>query len=84
MIDTWPPLLRHLLFAVAPVALAWLGTDLVPYLKGQPGYGALAGIAVTMLIAYLTPLVKQYGPSGTPVVVNTGNAPAAPVVVTTS
>lgn len=61
MLDKLPPMLRHLVLMLAAALLSWAGTDLVPWLNGQPGWGALAGVFTAALIAYLTPLVKQYG-----------------------
>lgn len=56
-----PPLVQHLLLMLAATAAAWAGTDLVPFLNGQPGWGALAGTLVGALLGYVAPFVKGYG-----------------------
>lgn len=61
MIATLPAPVRHLVLAVLTVLLTWGGTDLIPWLNGQTGYGALAAALIGALIAYFTPLVTSYG-----------------------
>lgn len=61
MLDTLPPVVRHLVLMLAAGLLSWASTDLVPLLQGQPGWGAVAGAVLTALIAYVTPLTRQYG-----------------------
>jgi hypothetical protein len=52
---------RHLVIMVAPVALAWAGTELVPSLKEQYGATTAGAVLVTFLSLVLTTLTKQYG-----------------------
>lgn len=59
--STLPPIFRHLILVVLAAVLSWAGTDLVPALNGQTGYGAILGALVTALLAYFTPLVQAYG-----------------------
>jgi hypothetical protein len=63
-INTLPPILRHLLLLLAMVLLTWGATDLVPWLQGQPGYGALLAGLVAALLGYFTPLIQSYGVTG--------------------
>lgn len=56
-----PAIVRHLILAVVTVALSWALTDLVPFLNGQTGYGALLGALIAAAVAYFTPLVNSYG-----------------------
>ncbi len=65
MLDKFAPHVRHLLLLLLAGALTWAGTDLVPFLKEQEGIAQVAGVAVTMLIAWLTPLTRQYGVGST-------------------
>jgi hypothetical protein len=58
---TLPAGFRHLILAVLTVLLTWGGTELVPFLRGQTGYGALLAAVLAALIAYFTPLVNSYG-----------------------
>lgn len=61
VLDKLPPYVRHLVFALVSALLAWAGTDLVPVLKDQPGWGAVAASFVTVLVAALLPVTRQYG-----------------------
>lgn len=56
-----PAPLRHLVLLAAAGLLAWLGTDVIPLLEDQPGYGVLASALLTAFLAYATPLVSSYG-----------------------
>jgi hypothetical protein len=58
---TLPAPVRHLILALLAVLLSWAGTDAIPWLRGQTGYGALLAAVVAALIAYFTPLVQAYG-----------------------
>jgi hypothetical protein len=61
-LDALKPAVRHLVLMLAATLLAWGGTELVPALQGQGGIVATVGAPLlTLLIAYLTPLTKQYG-----------------------
>lgn len=66
MLDSLPPMVRHLLLMLAATLLAWAGTDLVPWLEARPGVGAVAAALVTAAVAYATPLVRQYGVGSAP------------------
>lgn len=62
MLDKLSPAARHLALLVISAVLGWAGTDLVPSLQGNnPIIATLVGALVTMLIAYVTPLTRQYG-----------------------
>jgi hypothetical protein len=59
LLDKIPPALRHLLFALVASALTWASNEYVPHLNGP--VAAVAGAAVTILLAWVTPLTRQYG-----------------------
>jgi hypothetical protein len=61
MLDSLPPLLRHLILVLIASLLTWAGADLVPYLRDMGGVAAIAGALLTTLVAILTPLTRQYG-----------------------
>lgn len=62
LLDSLSPILRHLALMVLATGASWAGTDLVPFLQGQPGYGALAGTLAVAFLAWATPwLTQQYG-----------------------
>jgi len=61
MSDRLRDLVQDLGLIAAAAGLSWASQDLVPFLNGQPGYGAVAGVAVTGAVAYLTPIVRRYG-----------------------
>lgn len=57
-----PAPLRHLVLIVASVLLAWLGTDIVPFLQDQSNIiGAVTSAALAAVLAVVTPLVSSYG-----------------------
>lgn len=58
---TWPAPLRHLLLITLAGLLGWAGTDLIPWVHDQAGYGILASTLLTVLLAWVTPLVQAYG-----------------------
>jgi len=60
-VAAWSPQLRHLLVLLIGFGLSWLTTDLVPFLSGQTGYGALLAALISAAVAYFTPLVPSYG-----------------------
>lgn len=64
MLDKLPAWARHLALVVLAAVLTWAGTDLVPALQGQPGLAGVAAVLITMLLAWLTPLTRQYGVGG--------------------
>jgi hypothetical protein len=65
MLDRLAPLLRHLallvLGAVLTALVQWLGTDATTLLAQLPYAAPFAGAIVTVLLAILTPLTRQYG-----------------------
>lgn len=69
MLDRLSPPLRHLALLVLAAFLSWLGTDgvplltshAVPWLTAHPGWGPLAAVALTVFLAWATPLTRQYG-----------------------
>lgn len=62
MLDGLNPAVRHLVLMVLPILLGWAATDLVPALQGaNPVVGAVAGVLLSALLAWLTPLTRQYG-----------------------
>ena len=73
MLDSLPPLVRHILLMLLATALSWAGTDLIPWLNGQPGWGALAGTLAAALLAYVLPITSQYGLGDGGGPVNTGD-----------
>lgn len=53
---------RHLVLMSASVLLAWLGTDIVPFLQDQSNItGAVTSAALMAVLAVVTPLVTSYG-----------------------
>jgi len=62
MFDGWPPWLRDMSMALLATVLAWLGSDIVPIMRGQGGVWALLGTLLAMLITTATPwLTRAYG-----------------------
>jgi hypothetical protein len=51
---------RHLALILIVVALSWAAAA-IPALNLDPLWAPLAGGVVTALLAYFTPLTKQYG-----------------------
>lgn len=60
-LDGLPPFLRHLILMMLATLLSWAGSDLVPLLNGHPGWGALAGTLLVAILAWVTPMTRQYG-----------------------
>lgn len=66
MLDSWPPAVRHLFIILAPIALGWVTSDVVPVLKDRnPLVATLVGAAIVAILAWLTPLTRQYGVGST-------------------
>lgn len=69
MLDTLPAWARHLVLllinaivtAVAAAAMQWAQADLPAVLASVPVLAPLAGTIVTLVVAALTPLTRQYG-----------------------
>lgn len=65
--DTFPPLLRHLLLILGAALLTWVGSDIVPWLRDQGGaVPALLAALVTTAVAILSPLIRDYGVGARP------------------
>ena len=60
MLDRIPPVARHLVLMVLAAALTWVAGDFVPDMHPGP-LAAVAGAAATLLLAWVTPLTRQYG-----------------------
>jgi hypothetical protein len=61
MLDKLPAFARHFALLVLAAALTVAGAEVVPALQDQGGVAAVVGALLTALIAYLTPLTRQYG-----------------------
>lgn len=61
-LDKLPAPIRHLLIAVVPLLLAWIGTDVVPALHDRPALAGALAVLVQLATLYATPLTRQYGP----------------------
>lgn len=63
MLDRLPRIWRHLLIQALAALLAWLGSDVVPWLRDRPdGWVALAGVLLGQLLLVVTPLVRYLEP----------------------
>lgn len=60
MLDKLPAEVRHSLIALVAALVGW-ATSAIPALDLPEPLPALIGAGLTMAIAYLTPLTKQYG-----------------------
>lgn len=60
------PMLQHLVIGLAATAVAWLGSDVLPWLKAQDGvWPVFAAPVLVTLLAWLSPWVtKTYGLRG--------------------
>ena len=61
MLDKIPAQYRHLVLMVLVPVLAYLSEKAVPQWITDPVVAGLAGVVLTALIAYFTPLTRQYG-----------------------
>jgi hypothetical protein len=61
MLDKLKPALRHLALLAIAAVLTVVGNDVIPALKDQAGIASVVGALLTLLIAYVTPLTRQYG-----------------------
>lgn len=61
MLDKLPPEARHLILMLLVPLLAYLASDVVPALDVHPLIAGLVGVVLAQLIAYFTPLTRQYG-----------------------
>ena len=60
MLDSMKPSERHLILMVM-VAVLTFGLTAIPQLDLDPLLAGLGGVVITALLAYFTPLTKQYG-----------------------
>ena len=60
-LDRLPASARHLLLALLPVLLTWLGTDVVPALQGRPGVAGVLAVALQAVLLWGTTATRQYG-----------------------
>lgn len=61
MLDRLPPELRHLVLMLMVPLLGYLADKAVPAWIPDPVVAGLVGVVLTALIAYFTPLTRQYG-----------------------
>jgi hypothetical protein len=61
MLDKLPPELRHLVLMLLVPVLGYVSAQVVPAWISDPVLAGLAGVVLTALIAYFTPLTRQYG-----------------------
>lgn len=61
MLDRLPPEMRHIALMLMVPLLGYLSDKAVPAWIPDPIIAGLAGVALTALIAYFTPLTRQYG-----------------------
>ena len=60
MLDKLPAEYRHLALILIVVVLTW-SADAIPQVDIHPVVAPLLGAVVTALLAYFTPLTRQYG-----------------------
>lgn len=61
MLDRLPAEYRHLVLMVLVPLLGYLADKAVPAWIPDPLMAGLVGVVLTALIAYFTPLTRQYG-----------------------
>ena len=61
MLDRLSPELRHLILMLMVPVLGYISAEVVPAWISDPVLAGLAGVVLTALIAYFTPLTRQYG-----------------------
>lgn len=61
MLDKLDPQLRHLVLMLLVPILAYIASDVVPALHIHPLVAGFVGVVLAQLIAYFTPLTRQYG-----------------------
>jgi hypothetical protein len=52
---------RHLLILIVPVAVTWVGEELLPIVQDSVPRSGVLGVAIGMLVLVATPLTKRYG-----------------------
>lgn len=60
-LDRLPTPAQHLLIAVVPPLLAWIGTDVVPALQGRPGLALVLALLAQVVGLWVTPVTRDYG-----------------------
>ena len=61
MLDKLPAWARHLIIALLPGVLVFVGSTVIPGLTAQGGAAATVAGLLTVLVMMLTPLTHQYG-----------------------
>lgn len=61
MLDSLAPQWRHLILLVLVPVLGFLADKAVPAWIPDPVMAGLVGVVLTALLAYFTPLTRQYG-----------------------
>ena len=61
MLDRLSPELRHIILMLLVPVLGYASSQIVPAWISDPVLAGLAGVVLTALIAYFTPLTRQYG-----------------------
>lgn len=61
MLDRLSPEVRHLILMLMVPVLGYISAEVVPAWISDPVLAGLAGVVLTALIAYFTPLTRQYG-----------------------
>lgn len=62
MLDRLDPQLRHFILMLLVPVLGYIAAEVVPSLGLHPLVAGFAGVVLAQLIAYVTPLTRQYGP----------------------
>lgn len=60
-LDRLPAGARHLLLAVLPLVLTWIGTDVVPALHDRPVLAGVLAVVVQAVTLWTTPATRAYG-----------------------
>lgn len=76
MLDKIPPAVRHAAFALLAALLFWLQDALPTFTTLPDVVKAALATAVTLALAFITPLTRQYGVGAPARVVDTGEGAA--------
>jgi hypothetical protein len=60
MLDKLPAEVRHFTLMLISALLAW-GIDSVPSFDLNPAVAGFIGVILTQILAFVTPLTRQYG-----------------------
>lgn len=60
MLDKLPAEVRHFILMLISALVAW-GIESIPSFDLSPAVAGLAGVVLTQIAAFLTPLTRQYG-----------------------